>query len=372
MANVLHLIETSGPGGAERMLISLVEGLDRPRYHSTICLLEEGWLQAELLRRGFETVILPQNGSYDVAWIRRVVRLIKSRGISLMHAHEFTMNAYGSIVSAVSQVPLIGTVHGKSHYPDKWRRRLAYRYLAKRSVLVAVSEDIREFLMRRIGIGYSQIVTVHNGVDVGTYGFRSDVRGAIRSSLGLSATQPVIGTVGNLYPVKGHRYLLDAAPSVMAAFPDAVFLIAGRGELLEPLSRQARELGLAKNVMFLGLRNDVPSLLQAMDVFVLPSLSEGLPVAVLEAMATARPVVATNVGGNPEAITDGESGFLVPPADPCALAEKIVLLLRDRALAGRVGERGRLRAERQFTLPGMVNSYQALYAACLANGHGTP
>ncbi|MCI0529753.1 MAG: glycosyltransferase, partial [Nitrospira sp.] len=326
MKNVLHLIETSGPGGAENVLISLVENLDRSRYRSLVCLLRDGWLKAQLQRRGIETIVSPQQRTLDVQWVFHLARLLRDRTIHVMHAHEFAMNVYGSLLSRMTGIPIVATVHGKNYYWSKWRRRLAYQFVARQSLMVAVSEDIKWFLTERVSIYPARIITIRNGIDLHRYAV-SDQQNTIRKKLGINGNQPVIGTVGNLYAVKGQAYLLRACAAVAKDFPDVVLLVAGRGEQLGSLKEEARSLGIGGNVRFLGFREDVPSLLQAMDVFVLPSVSEGLPLSILEAMALGKPVVASSVGGIPEIVKDGITGYLAPPKDPEALAEKILLLL---------------------------------------------
>ena len=171
--------------------------------------------------------------------------------------------------------------------------------------------------------------------------------------------------VGSLYGVKGHRYLLEAAPSVLKACPSTVFLIAGRGECETALREQARSLGIDAQVRFLGFRQDVPALLAICDVFVLPSLSEGLSIAILEAMAAARPVVTTRVGGNPELVVDGETGVLVEPADARRLASAVIRILTDPAEARRLGENGLSRVRGRFNIGAMVREYEATYDAAL-------
>jgi len=365
MTKVLHLIDTSGPGGAEMTLLNIVDHLDKRRYESLVLLLRDGWLNGQLRARGVETIILPQSRTFDVVWIRRLVGLLRSERIDVMHAQEFTMNTYGAITSAITGVPIVTVVQGKNYFWEKRRRRMAYRVVAKRSTMVAVSEDIRRFLGDRVGVAPDDVTVIHNGIDPQRY--RPDARTAfgVRQELGLDGTRPVIGTVGNLYAVKGHASLVQAAARVVRVFPDAVFLFCGRGELLEALQTSAAALGLERNVRFLGFREDVSRLLQAMDVFVLPSLSEGLPLAALEAMAAGKPVVATNVGGTPEAVLDGDTGFLVPPQNPAALAEKLLILLRDPARARRMGESGRIRVESDFSVWAMVDDYEQLYAGAL-------
>jgi len=272
------------------------------------------------------------------------------------------MNTYGSIASWVTRVPMIATVHGKHYYGDRWRRRMAYRFVARRALrMVAVAEDIRRFLIDRIGVPREKVRTVYNGIDIKTACSEEDGL-RVRRELGIRETTPVLGTIANLYPVKGHTFLLKAAAEVAKAVPQAVWLLAGRGQLLGELQDEAHQLGIADRVRFLGFRDDPAALLQAMDVFILPSLSEGLPVAVLEAMAAGKPVVATDVGGNRELIVDGRMGFLVPPRDPGTLAARTITLLTDKSLADRYAAEGQARVREEFSLERMVSAYEKLYA----------
>ncbi|MCI0557585.1 MAG: glycosyltransferase [Nitrososphaera sp.] len=360
MKNVFHLIETSGPGGAEKMLISLAGNLDRSRYRSYACLLKDGWLNTQLQRLGIETILVPQRRSLDFRWLLRLSRVLKERSIRVMHAHEFAMNVYGSLLSKMTGIPIIATVHGKNYYWVKWRRRLAYKFVARQSAMVAVSEDLKRFLREYVDIHPDNITVVHNGIDVQSYAV-SDRAHATRKELGINGNQPVIGTVGNLYAVKGQMYLLKACSAVAKVFPNFVLLVAGRGDYLGSLEETARNIGIGANVKFLGFREDVPALLQTMDIFILPSISEGLPLSALEAMASGKPVVASNVGGIPEVVKDGVTGYLVSPKDPEALADKILLLLRHPELAVDLGRSGRKRVEDSFSLEKMVERYQSLY-----------
>jgi glycosyltransferase involved in cell wall biosynthesis len=367
MTTILHAIETSGPGGAEKMLISLVEHLDDHRYESIVCLPGDGWLNAELQARGVETMIRPQQPGLDAGWLIDLVKILRRRRVGLMHAQEFSMNTYCSAASALTGIPIVTTVQGKNYYPDRWRRRLAYRLVARQSRMVAVSDDIRRFLVKRVGVSEHRVTTIYNAIEPRAYRSDHSTRAVIRRELGLGEGRPVIGTVGNLYPVKGHVHLLKAMAAVVARRPDAVCLILGRGELLGPLRQTAAELGVDRNVRFLGFREDVAKILRAMDLFVLPSLSEGLSLALLEAMAAGKAVVATAVGGNPEVVLNGHTGVLVPPEDAAALADAILLLLGDPALAGGLGESGRLRVDKEFSVTAMVQRYEALYAELLSS-----
>ena len=185
----------------------------------------------------------------------------------------------------------------------------------------------------------------------------------------LPAGTPVVGVVGRLHPIKGHRYLVRGWPMVTARFPGARLILAGPATPAQhaAIGREASLTGCSDSVIVAGLRHDVPRLLGAMDVVVVPSLAEGFSNVVLEAGAAGRPVVATRVGGNAEAIVDGETGLLVEPQDPIALARAILTLLEDPARRRRMGESARRRVSEMFTVEKMIEGYESLYAS-LAGG----
>ncbi|MBA3585933.1 MAG: glycosyltransferase [Gemmatimonadetes bacterium] len=220
---------------------------------------------------------------------------------------------------------------------------------------IAVSEEVARRMRARFRVPASKLQVVRNGIDLDRYCRAADPR--LRLLLARDEPRAVVLTVARLDPQKGHEYLLAAA----AAIPQAVFVFAGEGEERPRLERMARALGVADRVRFLGHRSDIPDLLAVCDVFVLPSLYEGLPLAVLEAMAAAKPVVATAVGGTDEAVTNGKSGLLVPPAEPSALADAIRTVLGDPTVARRLGEAGQARARREFSASRMIREVSGVY-----------
>jgi glycosyltransferase involved in cell wall biosynthesis len=300
----------------------------------------------------------------DWRWARQITKLLREEQVDLIHAHEFDAIVQGTFAAALAGIPLVATVHGKNYFWEKYRRRLAYRWVSRRATMVAVSQNLREFIIEKVGISPDRLRVIYNGVDVLPPCDDADVI-ECRKELGLPETHRVVGVVGNLYPVKGHRYLIDAIPAVLNKCPHTSFIFAGRGQLETELKEQVYRLGLDKRVHFLGLRQDIPRILALLDIFVLPSLSEGLSMAILEAMIAGKPVVATQVGGNPELVLDGETGFLVPPRDSGALASRVITLLMNREQALQFAHRGKRRAERQFSLETMVTTYQTLYDECL-------
>jgi glycosyltransferase involved in cell wall biosynthesis len=170
-------------------------------------------------------------------------------------------------------------------------------------------------------------------------------RRAVRQQWGIPADAPVLGVLARLSPQKGITFLLAAMPAILAQHPDTFALVVGEGYLRPELEAQAQALGVAERVLLVGYRQNVVEYLRAFDLFVLPSLFEGMPLSILEAMGAGLPVIATAVDGTPEVVLDGETGLLVPPADPPALAEAVNRLLADRELAARLGQQGRARSD---------------------------
>ena len=363
---ILHLIETGGPGGAERMLLDLVRHLG-PEYQSIIGLLKSGWLQAQVLSSGIPHAMVNGDGLGDLGVIARILQVVRGRDIQLMHTHEFYMSMIGASVSCLSGIPLVVTLHGKNYYPDKRRRCVIYRLVAARAAaMVAVSQDLRHFFCRVTGVNTKSVQVIHNGVDTELTSDKKRNTELLKAA-GIPANASVIGTVGNLYPVKGHIHLIRALPSILRHRPETYAVILGRGEMEEALGAEARSLGIQNRVHLLGYREDAHQWLSVMDVFALPSLSEGLPLSLLEAMAVGIPTVVTRVGGMPEVVRDGQTGFIVPPAEPDALASKILFLLKNPDIASKVGAAGRHHIRERFSLGRMVEEYRGLYHEALAS-----
>jgi len=324
---ILHLIETGGPGGAEQMLLRLADEYDRRKISQLVCLRKEGWLAEEVRRRGIPLEIRSLGGLPDLAWIQELRRLALIYGVTAIHTHEFAMNVRGAMLANWLRIPSVATVHGKGYYCDKWSRRLAYRVTSRLTNLVAVSEDIRSSLINLVGISPNRASVIPNGVDTECFRFDAEKRRIVRDRLGVSDDQLLLGTVGSYYPVKGHRFLVDAMQKLVAVGKDVKLVMAGQGPLAGELKVQVSERSLGEHVQIVGYVDDTPGFLSALDIFVMPSLSEGQPLALLEAAANGRCIVATHVGGIPEILVNGENGIIVPPANVDAIVDAVVKLM---------------------------------------------
>jgi glycosyltransferase involved in cell wall biosynthesis len=364
-STIFFLSSSSGPGGAERILAKLAASIDGERFRCVVGLFRSGWLQEECHRQGVATHMLPSPGSFDPGWVRTCLKFVHQQRIALIHSHEFDANVHGALVARLAGIPQIATIHGKHYYWEKPRRRFAYRLVSRWAKMVTVSEDLRRFVSTKVGIPPERLLTVYNGVEL-LPDVDSSAVALLRKELGIAGDDRVLGTVGSLYPVKGHRFFLEALPQVFQTCPRSTVLIVGRGELESSLKDQAKRLGLQDRVLFLGLRQDIPRLLAVMDVFVMPSLSEGLSIALLEAMAARKAVIATSVGGNPELVRHGETGYLVSPENSADLGAALSTLLSDPDKIRAFGQAGRTRVESDFSLTTMVSRYEALYERALS------
>lgn len=358
---VVLALETSGPGGAENMVVQLATALSDLGHDAIVATMSEGWMTERARSAGLEVWVVPQRPGLDLAWVGQFARRLRREQVDVLHTHEFEMNAFGGTAAVLARVRTLSTIHGKHWIADRPRRALAYRVLQRAGVpIVAVSEDLAGFLSDRLRVPRDRVLLVHNGIplpEIGANHSRTDAR----TALGVPADGPLLVAVGNLYPVKDHATLLRA----VAGLPGVRVAIAGRGDEEENLLRLARELGIAERVHLLGLRDDIDRVLAAADLFVQPSLSEGLPLAILEAMAAGCPVVATRVGGTEEAVIDGETGLLVAPAAPDELAAALEGLLATPSRLAAMAKAGRARAEADFSARAMAERYAAIYVALL-------
>jgi len=360
---VLHLIETGGPGGAENILISLVEKLDS-RFESVVGLIHMGWVSAKLVNSGVKVIALKTGKLHDAKLLSCVYRTIKQERIELIHSHLLDMSCLSAIAAAAAGVPHITTEHGDIHHVS---RKLTVRTLLKAKILAILSNKIvfvskftRDKFVDITGMHENKSCVIYNGVDLSTFEKPVNVQEK-RAEIGIRESDLIVGNVANLYPVKGQTYLLKAAKQVINQIPNAKFIFIGRGPLEEELKREAHSLGIGSSVKFLNYREDVKDLLKIMNIFVLTSLSEGMPVSMIEAMASKVPVIATSVGGIPEVIQDGLNGYIVTPSDPSQLANRMSTLLKNEDIAQNFATAGYNKVRDHLTLQSMITKYAVMY-----------
>lgn len=285
----------------------------------------------------------------------------------LVHTFFFWPVVYGRILKRLGRIGRL--VENREDMGFNWGRH-EYALLRATSSLpdrvVCVCDAVRQVVLEREGLDPGRVIVIRNGVEPASGEGRREGKG--REDLGLRKDDLVVGMVANYNrPVKGVTHFLDAIPAIVSEVPSARFLLLGGGAREGPaLRRKAEALGIERFVTFTGYRNDVHRFYEAMDISVLTSLSEGLSITLLESMSHGLPVVATSVGGNPEVVVDGRTGFLVPPKDARSLADRIVTLLRDPGLRMRMGEEARRRMEENFRVRDVAHRYLHLYRSVMA------
>lgn len=360
---ILYLIQTSGIGGAEKVLFSLAKHFNI-NNECIVGLLKKGWLSERLKKAGLRVEIISSGGSFDFKLIKNLINLIKKEKIDLVHSHLLDMNFYSSIASKIAGVKHICTEHGDIHHPSK-KLDLGIRIKAKTiakfsNKIVFVSKFTKDKYFETADIKEKKTAVIYNGIDIEEYQKPVDIIKK-KEELGIKGNEFIIGNVGNLYPVKGQIYLIKAAKKVIEENPYTKFLIIGRGELETRLKEETIKLGLNSNILFTGFREDIKEVLRIMDIFVLSSISEGLPISLIEAMACKVPVICTKVGGIPEVIDNGINGYLIPPGDINSISEKIFILIRKQNLKKYFINNGYQKVSKVFEIKNMIRRYQEIY-----------
>jgi glycosyltransferase involved in cell wall biosynthesis len=303
----------------------------------------------------------------DLLALRRIVGLLRRERVALLHTHTSKAGVLGRLAARLARTPaVVHTPHGHIFYGYYGRAWTALFVALERvaapltdRIIVLTEREMEEHLERRIG-RREQFRVIPSGVDLEAVRALAPPAEEARRRLGVEADCLLLVGVGRLVPVKGFDLLLRALPAILNALPAARLLLVGDGPVRLSLEAQARALGVADRVALVGARAQVAPFLAAADLLVMPSRNEGLGKALVEAMALGRAVVATRVGGIPSVVVDGETGSLVSPDDPAALARAVTELLKDPGLRHRMGDAGRRRAE-QFSLAVMESRLLDLY-----------
>jgi glycosyltransferase involved in cell wall biosynthesis len=371
-ARVLNVVPTLMCGGTENQFMALARTLDRTRFDVEFaCLRRWGGFVEELEQRNIPLTEYPVSTFRSVtafAQQARLARHIVRRDVQIVHAYNFYGNVFATPPARLVAPVTIASIRDRAPYLTAMQKRVQ-RYACQFANCILVNADaVKDWL---IGEGYdaSKISVIRNGVDLSRFD-NPPHPAQLRRELGLPDDTPLVGVISRLTRLKGLEHFLEAAATVRTRVPGARFLVVGETSpmdraYLDELQQYAVRCGVANDVIFAGLRRDVPAVLSSLDVSVMPSLNEALSNVVLESMAAGAPTVATCVGGTPEAIVDGVTGVLVQPADSAALADAIVHLLQDRPVATRLGADARARIVDHFSVRRMVRATEDLYAELL-------
>ena len=357
MINVLHVVLNLHVGGLERFVIELMDKYSDNIVPHVVCLEEKGEL-AQFVKGNL--ICLGEKPGLKFGSALKIVKIIQKYNIEIVHTHNESAHLYGSLAGFISRTPVIHTRHGKYSHSSTRKQLLNVFSSWLTTKVVGVSEDVSKMMVMKEFVSTNKVSTVLNGVDVEAYLPRSK-----RNLFNCKNDCVKIGIVARLEPVKDHSNLLRACHELKKFSDDFVLIVVGDGTLRQQLSDEAAGLQIDDRVIFTGTRHDITDIVNELDIYVLSSISEGISLTLLEAMSCCLPVVATNVGGNPEVVKEGETGYLVPPRDPALFAEKLLCLIGDGEMRTDMGNAGRARVERFFNLSQTAKNYEKLYSELL-------
>ncbi|HXC49244.1 MAG TPA: glycosyltransferase [Candidatus Limnocylindrales bacterium] len=366
---VVFVIASMITGGTQTHLLQVFRNLDRSRFRPFLFVLrDDGNLLGEARAAGVETRTFGMSGSLrsprDLLGLYRIAKALRRIGPAVVHGYLLRGNFYAAAAGRLARVPVVVTSKRGLHKPAGRAERVAVAISGRCSdAITGNSRQVLEFTRDIEGSFPAPMVMIPSGIDTDRFDpdqLAADAAASLRAELGIAGA-PVVGTAITFRPRKGFRMLFEAMAEVRRSIPDAQLLIAGASEMPPEPAALADSLGLAGSIHLLGRRSDMPQVLAAMDVFVLPSESEGMSNAILEAMSMKLPVVVTSVGGAPEVITEGVDGFLVDYPDSHAMAVKVARLLGSGDLRRRTGSAARERVVAAYSAAGMVRQIENLY-----------
>jgi glycosyltransferase involved in cell wall biosynthesis len=354
-------------GGTGKHFISMIGNWDSHRWKKEIfcqTLISENVPKDVAIIQGNQ----PRYNHYPITQTSQLIQLkryLANCQPCLIHAYFFWPIIYGRILKRFGKVKVL--VENREDQGFNWGRHEYILLRLTRSIpdrVICVSEAVQQVVLERERLDPKKVMVIHNGIQMPNENLAD--KQSVRKELGFDENHLIVGMVANMdRPVKGVRYFLDAIPIIKGVIPIARFVIFGRGEEETSLRKKARTLGIDQHLIFAGHRENMDKYYPIMDISVLTSLSEGLSITVLESMSHGLPVVVTRVGGNPEVVVDGETGYLVPPKDSQAFAKGVIELLRDPLRRVRMGEKGRQRIQECFDLKKVASRYLQVYEELL-------
>ena len=364
MIHAVHVLDSLAVGGMENGVVNLVNATRDHLRHTVVTMSGRGPL-SDRVPASVSVHCIGKRAGTDLAAVLRLSRLLRGLRPDVVHSRNW--GAFDSVVAA-RLAGLRTVVHGEHGREasdpqglDPRRNRLRKVLSPLVSRFVTVSLDLRSWLITAVRIPAHKVVTIHNGVDITRF-CPADSAEA-RDALGLPIAATVIGTIGRLDPVKDQAGLIAAFSGLAESGASPILAIVGEGPSRPALENEIRQRGLSDRVRLLGERRDVPAVLRAFDVFVLPSRAEGMSNTILEAMATGLPVIATDVGGNPELVEPDVTGRLVPAGDPPSLEVALRAYVTDPYLRSLQGKAGRERVLQHFSLDRMAQAHGGLYTS---------
>jgi glycosyltransferase involved in cell wall biosynthesis len=362
MVSILHVIDTGGPGGAETVFLNCSTRLDLNKFASTAVVGSDNWLAQRLRENGLEPIIAPAHGSFNFRYFLHIASIARKTNVDLIAAHLYGSAIYASAVGTICSIPVVSVFHGAHDVTPGSRFNSIKASIVRNGSkkVVFVSQNLRDELTGILRIPSSRSLVIPNGVD--TTVFRPGRDDSVRKLLRLPPDAILVGSIGNVRAPKAYDNLLRTARILKDRSDRFYFVIVGEcsGTLADSLLRLRNELKLDDCVSFIGLRDDIPTVLHNLDIFVLSSKSEGFSISCVEAMACGIPVVATRCGG-PQEILDKCSGILVAPESPSELADAIHRVALSPELATQLARVALKRVHDEFSLATMLSRYAVIY-----------
>ena len=363
---VVHLAEDLKVGGLERTLAYIVNNLDPSIFSVEVwCIARGGAIAEELQKNGHLLRILNLNNYYNPWNVIQLAGRLRREKVSILHSHAYFANTMGRMAAVLARVPVRFAHIQSSHWTSE--ERSPRNYLVDRilshftSRVIACSDCAARFQIEELKISPRKVITIHNCTDIERYANRG-ATGTERKELGIGKNDLVLGSVGRLERLKGHRLLIEATADLIESFPTLKLVIVGDGEEREVLEKKRSDLDLGNHVILTGIRDDVERLLPVFDVYVQPTIGrEGLPLTVVEAMAAKLPVVASDIGGTDEAVIHNETGILVPPGDKESLTRALSRILSDQEMGSKMSQEGWKLCKQKFSITHMVEALTNLY-----------
>jgi len=361
---VLHIVLSLGTGGLENGVVNIINRSEANKYLiDVVCLRKLGELSRRITNKNTRIIYEPIKSKSLFGAINLVRQLNKQNNYHIIHTHGWATMLVGYLASFFRMKSIvINGEHGTLYY-DSLKKRIIQKFLFNRMTLnLSVSNALIQEISRKFKVKPERFKAILNGVDTDKFKPRQEIRNKLRKELKISDDTFVIGTVGRLVEVKNFPSLIRAFALVKKQLSNAKLILAGEGPENEALVNLSSKLEVLDDVLFLGRRDDIADLLNIYDVFVLPSFREGLSNTILEAMSSGLPAVVTSVGGSPEIVIDGETGYLFEVDDVQHLAEILILLNDNSTLRYSISKNSRQHALANYTLSTMVNNYDDVYS----------
>ena len=366
---IVHTEASQGWGGQEIRILSEARAMIARGHQVTLLAPATAKIHAVAQAQGIPAVALPI-GRKNIRGVLALRKWLATHEVDVINTHSSTDTWLAALANLTLRhaAPIVRTRHISAPVATSWPNRWLYGRTS--AAIATTGERLRRDLMDRLGLAPEHVVSVPTGIDLARFSrSQARARDGVRAELGIGQDALVIGIAATLRSWKGHDYLLDAFSALAAQYPRLELLVAGDGPRREHLEQRIAATDLAQRIHLIGQREDVPDILAAMDIFALPSYAnEGVPQAIMQAMAMELPVISTRVGAIDEAVADEETGFLVPPRDSLALAEKIRALAENEALRMQLGQAGRAWAEGHFSLEAMAVAMEEIFYRAVAAG----